>query len=88
MRYWQSVVTVSTRRLGPAHGTTLAARDRLAIAYESAGRFGDAIATFARASRPGPRPGTRAPGQHRGPRPARRRLFERLGLLGRGRGAV
>ena len=47
MRYWQSMVAVSTRRLGPAHGSTLAARDRLAIAYEAAGRFGDAIATFA-----------------------------------------
>ncbi|MGH3149764.1 MAG: tetratricopeptide repeat protein [Streptosporangiaceae bacterium] len=47
MGYWQSMVAISTRRLGPAHATTLAARDRLAIVYESAGRFGDAIATFA-----------------------------------------
>jgi tetratricopeptide (TPR) repeat protein len=44
--YWQSVVTVCSRRLGPAHANTAAARDRLAVAYESAGRFGDAIAAF------------------------------------------
>ncbi len=47
MGYWQSMVAIGTRRLGPGHPTTLAARDRLAIAYESARRFGDAIATFA-----------------------------------------
>jgi tetratricopeptide (TPR) repeat protein len=47
MGYWQSMVAIGTRRLGPAHASTLAARDRLAIAYESARRFGDAIATFA-----------------------------------------
>ncbi len=44
--YWQSMVTACTRRLGSAHADTVAARDRLAFAYESAGRFGDAIAAF------------------------------------------
>ena len=47
MRYWQSMVAATTRRLGPVHADTLAARERLAIAFESAGRFGDAIAMFA-----------------------------------------
>jgi tetratricopeptide (TPR) repeat protein len=44
--YWQSMVAACTRRLGSAHADTAAARDRLAIAYESADRFGDAIAAF------------------------------------------
>jgi tetratricopeptide (TPR) repeat protein len=47
MAYWQSMVAATTRRLGPVHPDSLAARERLAIAYESAGRFGDAIAMFA-----------------------------------------
>jgi tetratricopeptide (TPR) repeat protein len=47
LAYWQSMVTASTRRLGPAHADSLAAKDRLAVAYESAGRPGDAIAMFA-----------------------------------------
>jgi tetratricopeptide (TPR) repeat protein len=46
LAYWQSMVTASTRRLGPAHADSLAAKDRLAVAYESAGRLGDAIAMF------------------------------------------
>ena len=45
--YWQSMVTTTTRRLGPTHADSLAAKERLAAAYESAGRFGDAIAMFA-----------------------------------------
>jgi tetratricopeptide (TPR) repeat protein len=47
MTYWQSMVAATTRRLGPTHTDTLAAKERLAVAYESAGRFGDAIAMFA-----------------------------------------
>jgi tetratricopeptide (TPR) repeat protein len=47
LAYWQSMVTASTRRLGPAHADSLAAKDLLAVAYESAGRLGDAIAMFA-----------------------------------------
>ena len=45
--YWQSVVAVAIRRLGPVHASSLAARDRLAVAYESAGRANDAIAVLA-----------------------------------------
>jgi tetratricopeptide (TPR) repeat protein len=44
MVYWQSMVAAATRRLGPVHPDSLAAKERLAVAYESAGRFGDAIA--------------------------------------------
>jgi tetratricopeptide (TPR) repeat protein len=47
MEYWQSMVTATARRLGPAHADSLAAKERLAVAYEAAGRFGDAIAMFA-----------------------------------------
>ena len=47
MAYWQSMVATTTRRLGPAHADSLAAKERLAVAYEAAGRFGDAIAMFA-----------------------------------------
>ena len=47
MTYWQSVVAATSGRLGPVHDDSLAARERLAVAYESAGRFGDAIAMFA-----------------------------------------
>jgi len=47
MRYWQSMVAATSRRLGPAHADSLTARERLGVAYESAGRFGDAIAMFA-----------------------------------------
>jgi tetratricopeptide (TPR) repeat protein len=49
MTYWQSMVAATTRRLGPVHPDTLAAKERLAVAYELAGRFGDAIAMFASA---------------------------------------
>jgi tetratricopeptide (TPR) repeat protein len=44
--YWQSVVAGCAQRLGPAHASAVAARDRLAVAYETAGRSGDAIAAF------------------------------------------
>jgi len=47
MAYWQFMVTATTRRLGPLHADSLTAKERLAVAYESAGRFGDAIAMFA-----------------------------------------
>jgi tetratricopeptide (TPR) repeat protein len=47
MAYWQSMVATSTGRLGPAHADSLAAKERLAVAYEAAGRLGDAIAMFA-----------------------------------------
>ena len=49
MAYWQFMVAATTRRLGPVHADSLAAKERLAVAYESAGRFGDAIAMFASA---------------------------------------
>ena len=49
MAYWQTMVSAATRRLGPMHADSLAAKDRLAVAYESAGRAGDAIAMFASA---------------------------------------
>jgi tetratricopeptide (TPR) repeat protein len=47
MAHWQYLVTAATRRLGPVHTDTLTAKERLAVAYEAAGRFGDAIAMFA-----------------------------------------
>jgi tetratricopeptide (TPR) repeat protein len=44
--YWQSMVSTSTRLLGPAHANSVVARDRLAAAYETAGLSADAIAVF------------------------------------------
>ena len=44
--YWQSMVATSNRLLGPAHANAVVARDRLAAAYESAGRSTEAIAVF------------------------------------------
>jgi tetratricopeptide (TPR) repeat protein len=44
--YWRSMVATSTRRLGPAHPNAVTARDRLAVAYEAAGKSADAIAVF------------------------------------------
>ena len=44
--YWQSMITTSTRLLGPAHANAIIARDRLGAAYELAGRTDDAIAVF------------------------------------------
>ena len=45
--HWQYLVAAATRRLGPVHADSLAAKERLAVAYEAAGRLGDAIAMFA-----------------------------------------
>ena len=47
--YWQAMLVTSTRLLGDGHASAVTARDRLAAAYESAGRFGDAIAMFSTA---------------------------------------
>ena len=44
--YWQSILDTSTRLLGPAHANAVVARDRLAAAYESAGRSAEAISVF------------------------------------------
>jgi tetratricopeptide (TPR) repeat protein len=44
--YWQSILATSTRLLGPAHANAVVARDRLAAAYESAGRSAEAISVF------------------------------------------
>jgi len=47
--YWQAMLAGSTRLLGNGHASAVTARDRLASAYESAGRSGDAVAVFASA---------------------------------------
>ena len=47
--HWQAMLVTSTRLLGDGHANAVTARDRLAAAYESAGRFGDAIAMFSTA---------------------------------------
>ena len=44
--YWQSMLATSTQLLGPAHANAVVARDRLAAAYESAGRSAEAISVF------------------------------------------
>jgi tetratricopeptide (TPR) repeat protein len=44
--YWKSMVATSTRLLGPAHANAVVARDRLAAAYEAAGKSADAVAVF------------------------------------------
>jgi tetratricopeptide (TPR) repeat protein len=44
--YWQAMLAASTRWLGGGHANAVVARDRLAAAYESAGRFDDAIMVF------------------------------------------
>jgi tetratricopeptide (TPR) repeat protein len=44
--YWQSMLNTSTRLLGPAHANAVVARDRLAAAYESAGRSAEAVSVF------------------------------------------
>ena len=44
--YWQSMLATSTRLLVPAHANSVVARDRLAAAYESAGRSAEAISVF------------------------------------------
>ena len=47
--YWQGMLVTSTRLLGSGHVNAVTARDRLAAAYESAGRFGDAISVYSTA---------------------------------------
>jgi len=44
--YWKSMMATSTRLLGTAHANAVVARDRLAAAYEAAGKSADAIAVF------------------------------------------
>jgi tetratricopeptide (TPR) repeat protein len=44
--YWRSMVATSTRLLGSGHANAVVARDRLAAAYESAGRSSEAISVF------------------------------------------
>ncbi len=84
--YWQSMLATSTRLLGPAHANAVVARDRLAAAYESAGRPARGhLGVPGRAGRPGAEPGTRASGDHRGPGPPGPRLPERRAARGRHR---
>jgi tetratricopeptide (TPR) repeat protein len=47
--YWQGMLVTSTRLLGNGHINAVTARDRLAAACESAGRFGDAISVYSAA---------------------------------------
>jgi tetratricopeptide (TPR) repeat protein len=47
--YWQGMLVTSSRLLGNGHVNAVTARDRLAAAYESAGRFGDAISVYSAA---------------------------------------
>jgi len=47
--YWQAMLVTSTGLLGGEHASAVMAQDRLAAAYESAGRFGDAVAAFSTA---------------------------------------
>lgn len=44
--YWQGMAATSTRLLGPGHAQAVQARDRLAAAYEAAGRLADAMTVF------------------------------------------
>jgi len=44
--YWKSMVATSTRLLGTGHANAVVARDRLAAAYEAAGKSADAISVF------------------------------------------
>jgi tetratricopeptide (TPR) repeat protein len=44
--YWQYILNTSTGLLGPAHANAVVARDRLAAAYESAGRSAEAVSVF------------------------------------------
>ena len=47
--YWQGMLVTSAGLLGNDHVNAVTARDRLAAAYESAGRFGDAISVYSTA---------------------------------------
>ena len=49
IRYWQAMLSTSSRLFGSGHADAVAARNRLVAAYESSGRSGDAIAVFASA---------------------------------------
>src|SRR5690242_15335946 len=44
--YWKSMVATSTRLLGGDHANAVVARDRLAAAYEAAGKSSDAVSVF------------------------------------------
>ena len=44
--YWKSMVATSIRLLGSGHANAVVARDRLAAAYEAAGKSADAISVF------------------------------------------
>jgi tetratricopeptide (TPR) repeat protein len=44
--YWQSIASTCAHLLGPGHGQAVMARDRLAAAYEKAGRWADAMSVF------------------------------------------
>ncbi len=46
IEYWQTMEATSTKLLGAAHANAVVARDRLAAAYESAGRSTEAISVF------------------------------------------
>ena len=49
MAYWQEMIDIGRPALGAGHAHTVFARDRLAAAYEAAGRPEDAIAVYERA---------------------------------------
>jgi tetratricopeptide (TPR) repeat protein len=44
--FWQAMTGTATRLLGPGHMQAVQSRDRLAAAYEAAGRLGDATTVF------------------------------------------
>lgn len=44
--YWQTMHSTATRLLGQSHAQTVQSRDRLAAAYEAAGRLADAMSVF------------------------------------------
>ena len=44
--YWKSMVATSIRLLGADHANAVVARDRLAAAYEAAGKSADAVSVF------------------------------------------
>jgi tetratricopeptide (TPR) repeat protein len=46
LSYWQAMLGTSIRLLGTGHAQSVAARDRLAVAFTAAGRSGDAIAVL------------------------------------------
>jgi tetratricopeptide (TPR) repeat protein len=44
--YWQPIASTSAHLLGSGHGQSVLARDRLAAAYEKAGRMAEAMSVF------------------------------------------